>query len=160
MMDGQTEKLIEQMDRSLELVLDRFSSLESQIDVIIYSEDGAPWTIKDILAHLLVVETSFLSLFKEIALGGEGSPQDFDVNAFNYENWLTHRSADFASLLREFKDARKEMKEFVATLTDKDLAKIGRHPFLGVTDLGQMIKLLSVHAQTHLRDIHKKIASY
>ena len=140
--------------------MEKFSSLADHADTFIYAEGGDVWTVKDILAHLWVVETTFLDLFMKISVGEAGAPEGFDVDAFNHENWLANKSADFALLLGSFSEARNYMKEFVATLTSKKLARIGRHPFLGVTDLGQMIKLLSVHAQTHVRDIQKKMAGY
>jgi hypothetical protein len=35
------------------------------------------------------------------------------------------------------------------------LEKTGRHPFLGVTTLREMIKMIYIHNQTHYRDLRR-----
>jgi hypothetical protein len=39
-----------------------------------------------------------------------------------------------------------------------DLAKQGRHPFLGTASLSDMIKLMYMHNQIHIRDIRRMLA--
>jgi len=60
-------------------------------------------------------------------------------------------------LLENFKDIRRQMVELVASLTDEDLKKEGRHPFLGPTTLTEMIKMVYRHNQIHFRDMRKII---
>ena len=40
-------------------------------------------------------------------------------------------------------------------LKESDLEKQGRHPFLGMTTLREMIKMLYIHNMTHYRDMKK-----
>ena len=41
-----------------------------------------PGTICQLLAHFVTAERGFLVLIDEIAAGGAGSPEDFDINRF------------------------------------------------------------------------------
>jgi hypothetical protein len=47
------------------------------------------------------------------------------------------------------------MSAFVAGLSEADLQKTGRHPFLGETSLAEMIKMVYRHNQIHYRDLRK-----
>jgi hypothetical protein len=56
-----------------------------------------------------------------------------------------------------FKDGRSEMISFVGSLSIEDLLREGRHPFLGLTSLAEMIKMVYRHNQIHHRDLRKLI---
>ena len=58
-------------------------------------------------------------------------------------------------LLERFREARKQMIAWVAGLEDAALERTGRHPFLGVSTLREMIKMIYIHNQTHYRDIRR-----
>ena len=49
------------------------------------------------------------------------------------------------------------MIAWVLLVSDSDLEKIGRHPFLGQTTLREMIKMVYLHNQIHIRDIKNGI---
>jgi hypothetical protein len=40
-------------------------------------------------------------------------------------------------------------------MQDPDLAKLGRHPFLGITSLEDIIKMVYRHNQIHMREIRR-----
>ena len=46
-----------------------------------------------------------------------------------------------------------EMTAYVISLSDADLQKAGRHAFLGITTLAEMIKMVYRHNQIHYRDL-------
>jgi uncharacterized damage-inducible protein DinB len=122
----------------------------------IYTE-GEIWTIRNILAHFVTSERAFISLFTSICAGGSGVSEDFDIDRYNAGQQKKTRELTPAELLEQFKDIRAQMTNFVASLTDADLSKQGRHPFLGQSTLAEMIKMVYRHNQIHYRDLRKVI---
>ena len=60
-----------------------FSALtDAQWGQTVYTE-GAEWRVRDVLAHFISAEKSFLRLFQDIQNGGPGVSEDFSVDRFN-----------------------------------------------------------------------------
>jgi hypothetical protein len=123
----------------------------------IYTE-GATWKVRDILAHFLTAERGFIRLFKDILAGGTGVGTDFNIDRYNSSQQKKTRDLPHQQLIDQFRSTRSEMIGFVESLSDADLLIQGRHPFLGVTTMGEMIKMIYRHNQIHYRDIRKLIA--
>lgn len=120
----------------------------------VYTE-GATWTVRSILAHLMTAERAFLTLFEDIRVGGPGVSEDFVIDRYNARQQEKTREASAPELLEQFRALRKQMIAWVAALDDSALERTGRHPFLGVTSLREMIKMIYVHNQLHYRDIRR-----
>lgn len=132
-----------------------FSALTSeQWAQTVYSEDGE-WTARSILAHFVSAEQGFLKIFPSIRDGGPGAADDFDIDRFNASQQAKLAETTPAELLVCYQSTRTEMVAFAASLTEDDLQKRGRHPALGVTSLGEMLKLVHLHNTMHLRDLKK-----
>jgi hypothetical protein len=84
-------------------------------------------------------------------------PEDFEIDRYNASQQKKTRELTPLELLEQFKTIRAQMTAFVASLTEADLAKQGRHPFLGQTTLAEMIKMVYRHNQIHYRDLRKVI---
>ncbi len=117
--------------------------------------DGSVWTIRNILAHLMTAERAFIKLFEEIRLGGAGASEDFVIDRYNARQQEKTRELSPSELLEQYERMRSQMVAWVAGLEDSDLERVGRHPFLGVTSLREMIKLIYIHNQQHLRDVRR-----
>ncbi|MCP4142699.1 MAG: DinB family protein [Chloroflexi bacterium] len=124
---------------------------------MLYTE-GQDWRIRDVLAHFVSAERSFLRLFEAVLQRGEGVSDDFDVNRFNNAEVANMKEMSTAELLEAFVEIRAKMIAWVETLNTEDLQKEGRHPFLEETTLEEMIKLVYRHNQIHYRDIRKNVA--
>lgn len=132
-----------------------FSGLSAeQWSAQVYTE-GSVWTVRSILAHLMTAERAFIKLFEDIRTGGPGASQDFSIDRYNARQ--QEKTHDLApdELLNDYRSAREQMVAWVSGLDDAELERTGRHPFLGVTTLREMVKLLYIHNQTHVRDIRK-----
>ncbi len=129
---------------------------EQQWSTPVYTE-GATWTIRNILAHLMTAERAFLKLFEDIRQGGPGASEDFVIDRYNARQQEKTRDLTPSELLQQYRDARLAMIDWVTTLQDEELERTGRHPFLGLTTLREMIKLIYIHNQTHYRDIRKAL---
>jgi hypothetical protein len=125
-------------------------------DLQVYS-DGAQWRIRQILAHFVASEASLQKLIKNILDGGEGSPQDFDLNRYNESRVGRLEGALPSELLHQFTELRRQTVQIVAQINPDDLKRSGRHPFLGIASLEEIIKLMYRHNQIHQRDIRKRI---
>lgn len=124
-------------------------------DLQVYSE-GGQWRIRQVLAHFVTTEASIQKLIKNIQDGGEGAPLDFDIDRFNESRVSRLEGTLPSELISQFCELRQQTAQLVACLNPDDLQRTGRHPFLGVTSLEDIIKLMYRHNQIHQRDIRKR----
>jgi uncharacterized damage-inducible protein DinB len=136
-----------------------FASLtDEQWKSEVYTE-GETWTIRNVLAHYVTAEKGFVSIFAGIREGGPGVPADFEIDRYNASQQRKTRELNSAELLEQFKAVRAQMTAFVSSLTEADLAKRGRHPYLGQASLAEMIKMVYRHNQIHYRDVRKVVGN-
>jgi hypothetical protein len=156
-MADEPQRLAERMRSEGEKSLAYFRGLdEAAWPVQIYTE-GTCWSVRQVLAHFVASEYSFHLLLKNILKGGEGSPEGFDIDVYN-EEWVA-RLADKSAgeLLEAFAARRRESALLVESLAPQDLEQRGRHPFLGVAPLEDIIKLIYRHNGIHIRDIRRAL---
>jgi hypothetical protein len=132
-----------------------FSALtDEQWMLPVYSE-GESWTVRSMLAHYVSSEHEFLRLFADIQNGGSGAPEDFDVDGYNASQQKKMAGLSPRELLEEFGSVRAQVIGLVSGLSEADLEKQGRHPYLGVAALGDMIKLVYRHNRLHERELRE-----
>jgi len=132
-----------------------FAALSAdQWNLEVYTE-GETWAVRNVLSHYLTAEKGFLKIFADIRQGGPGASEDFDIDRYNASQQKKTQDLSPAELLEQFLAVRAEMTAWVAGLDQADLEKPGRHPYLGQTTLGEMIKLIYRHNQIHARDLRK-----
>jgi hypothetical protein len=137
-----------------------FSALtEPEFGICVYL-DEQKWQIRDVLAHFISAEKSFLVLFDNINNHGEGSPEDFSINDFNNSQVEKMKNIVSADLLELFRETRAQTVKWVNGLTEEDMEKTGRHPAMGEAKLWEMIKMIYLHNQMHLRDLRSSISMY
>ncbi len=125
---------------------------EADWQTIVYPGEPS-WTVRHILAHLVASERDLAALFEHIRQGHPGVPPNFSIDERNAQHQAEAAHLTPAELLEAFWTVRANTVAWVQTLTEHDLERTGRHPFLGQTALRKMIQLLSVHAHLHWRDI-------
>ena len=125
--------------------------------ITVYTE-GADWSPRSILAHLVTAERGFLELFESICQGGGGASEDFSIDRFNARQQEKTRDLAPADLLLQYIDARAAMAAYVVSLKGAELAITGRHPAMGTSTLAEMIKMLYIHNNMHVRDIKQSIS--
>ena len=137
-----------------------FSGLRPEDWEVEMHADGERWTVRQILAHLVEAESGTALLIRQIASGGEGVPENFDLDRYNHGRVMKRESKgeDEAALVDRFLDHRRRTVEMVAGMSASDLKREGRHPFLGISEIGDMLKLMYRHVRLHQRDIRKKLA--
>lgn len=134
-----------------------FASLtDDQWQAEVYTEDSA-WTVRNVLAHFVTAERGFVTLFEQIRQGGPGASEDFSIDRYNASHQKRTKDLTPGELLEQYKAVRAEMIAWVSGLAEAELGKVGRHPFLGTTTLGEMIKMVYRHNQIHYRDLRKSL---
>jgi hypothetical protein len=90
-------------------------------------QDGAQWTVQQVLAHFIAIERSMHWLFKDILSGGRGSPADFDVNRFNLTQTRKYDGLALDELIERFRAVRQETIRIVREMKEEDLDREGVH---------------------------------
>ena len=120
----------------------------------VYTE-GETWTICNVLAHFVTSERGLVKLFEQIRLGGAGASDDFSIDRYNASQQEKTKDLPPQELLEQYKEVRDTSIAWTLSLSELDLEKQGKHPFLGMTSLREMIKMLYLHNQIHYRDMKK-----
>ena len=127
---------------------------DDQWSVEIYTE-GETWTIRNVLSHFVTSERGLLKLFEQIRLGGAGTSDDFSIDRYNASMQARSKDLTPVELLEQYKEVRANSVAWVSGLKEDELEIKGRHPFLNVTTIREMIKMLYIHHQIHYRDMKK-----
>jgi len=127
---------------------------DSQWNSEVYTEGGT-WTIRNVLSHLVSSERGLIKLFEQIRQGGEGASLDFSIDRYNASMQARSKDLTPSELLEQYEEIRANSIDWVSGLKDEELEIKGRHPFLGVTTIREMLKMLYIHNQTHYRDMKK-----
>jgi hypothetical protein len=134
-----------------------FSNLpQSQYEDFVY-HDGQQWQIRDVLAHFISAERSFIQLFENIKNGGRGVSDDFLIDEFNNAEVTKMKSIDTSSLLALFIKTRTHTVKWVKGLSEGEIERTGKHPAMGNATLKEMIKMIYLHNQMHMRDLKAAI---
>ena len=127
---------------------------DDQWSAKVYTE-GETWTIRNVLAHFVTSERGLVKLFEQIRLGGAGASDDFSIDRYNASQQEKTKDLPPQELLEQYKEVRDTSIAWTLSLSELDLEKQGKHPFLGMTSLREMIKMLYLHNQIHYRDMKK-----
>lgn len=123
----------------------------------IYHE-GSHWSVRDIVAHFVAAEYAFALLIENILQGGAGSPEDFNLDEYNERRVAKLSTEAVPDLMAKFIQYRNANQQRVMNLSAADLERSGRHPFLGVAPLVDIIKMIYRHNQIHQREIRQALA--
>ena len=127
---------------------------DDQWQAKVYTE-GETWTLRNVLSHFVTSERGLVKLFEQIRLGGSGSADDFSIDRYNTAQQQKTKDLSPQALLEQYQAVRADSIAWTLSLSELDLEKQGRHPFLGMTSIREMIKMLYLHNQMHYRDMKK-----
>lgn len=118
---------------------------------------GPLWRVRDVLAHYISAERTFIYYGRDIMAGGEGAPEDFVIDEYNATQVAEFREAATADLIAQFEAARTDTLAFLDSLADADYDRIGRHPWFGRVPVENMCKLIYRHNMLHERDVRRAL---
>ena len=127
---------------------------DDQWQAEVYTE-GETWTLRNVLAHFVTSERGLVKLFERIRQTGEGSADDFSIDRYNAAQQQKTKELSPQELLEQYKAVRADSVAWTLSISELDLEKQGRHPFIGMTAIREMIKMLYLHNQLHYRDMKK-----
>jgi hypothetical protein len=147
--------LARRLEREGERCLEFFSSLlPEQWEQEVYTE-GAQWSVRQVLAHFISTERALRTLVEAIISGGEGAPQDFDIDRFNEAQVKLLDEHTPSSLKGIFREERESTLNLLEALEPEQTRLQGRHPYFGNMTVEQLLKWTYQHAQVHLREIRR-----
>ncbi len=156
MQSPRVQALIAKLEKGRDKTRTALSPLTpAQWNRVVYAE-GSPWTMRDLLAHFFSSEVEFLRLCQEVAAGGKGIPEDFDLDGFNAAEQKRLAGRPPAELLAALNGARQKTLDWVSTLDDAALDRVGLHPVLGEMTLENLILSIYGHQLFHMRDLTSK----
>jgi hypothetical protein len=136
-------------------VVNFFNQLsQEQWKVVIYPQQS-DWTMHHLLAHFVSAEIGRQELVENVYNGGEGAPQQFDIDRFNQIEVERLSKQSSQDLIRSFTQRREKLVKLVSSMSEQELNRVGRDPYLGQVGLIEMIKLTYLHLQIHLRDARR-----
>ena len=122
----------------------------------VYSE-GAAWSVRDIMTHINEAERSIPYLIRQVLEGGEGVPEDFDLNRYNESKVKKMAGLKNQELMEMFDKQRGETILMVEGMSEAELDHEGRHPFLGKTQARAMIRMMVIHTHRHRQEIKREL---
>jgi hypothetical protein len=157
-MSGEIQRIVARLTQEGKKTRDFFGALSPvDLDQQVYT-DGAAWRVKDLLAHLVATEATVLDTLKSILAGGPGLPDNFDLDSFNESEVGRRSQVSSGALLDSFSADRRALVQVVQSLREADLARPGRHPWLGWTTLGEVLQLVYRHSMLHVRDARRALS--
>ena len=156
-MTNRRADIIANLDKNVEDAIGLFKSLKpNDLNFQLY-QDGACWTVKQVLAHFITIEQSMHWLFNNILSGGPGSPEDFDFERFNRTQPIKLDELNVDELIRKFRSVRQKTISMVKEMSEDDLDREGLHAFHGHGKLERFIRWAYEHVQIHENDIRMKL---
>ena len=154
-MSTDTKNIADKLEKEGHKTLGFFANIdEAQWPLVVYRDDQE-WTVHYLLAHFVEVEESIPRLIRSVLEGGSGVSEDFDIDHHNQQHTPQMAQNPRQFLLDEFQRLRRESVELVRGMEESDLELEGRHPFLGETSIKEMLKLMYIHLNMHMRDIRR-----
>ena len=146
------EQLLQELQTSQNQVV---TLLEAMADVQDWQPEPAEWSFRFIAAHLATVEQEcHLQRVRRIASGE--TPL-----LTHYENQATaFARMDLRDSLRRWVSARRELLDFVATLSDRELALVGVHEMVGPMTILDTLEEVLDQDQGNLRHVYQLITAY
>ncbi len=156
-MNDRRTPIIAELEKNLADAIVFFESLSPDALGTQVYQDGAQWTVQQVLAHFITIERSMQWLFKDILAGGPGSPEGFDVERFNRTQPKKLDGKTIDELIALFQSVRNETISIVRSMSDADFDREGRHAFHGHGKLERFIHWAYEHVALHLEDLRRRM---
>lgn len=123
-------------------------------DTQVYSE-GAAWTVKQLLIHLMVTDKGHNNMIMGIARGEETIPADFDLERFNRRSVEKRAETTIEEARAALQQTAAERDTWLDTVDEATLAKTGRHGSMHILSIERILGVVAQHDRDHANDIAK-----
>ena len=135
-----------------------FRSLrEADWQASVPSEEDAPWTARDVLAHLAASEGGQLGQITRCVAGGVTVPDDFDLARFNRRSVQKQADKPVAALLEQIERDHAEVLKTLDALPEAELDKTGRHARGDVLNVEQFFHRITEHRRQHAQELQRAL---
>lgn len=155
MIPDERQKLDEKLAQGREALLLFLEALDGEEWHLVVYDEPVVWTMKDVVAHLIQAEKSMVRLMDGIRQGEPGTPEDFDLAAFNQKGIARLGDRSVGELMEELAAARRQTITFMDGLQADDWGKAGRHAIGQLLTLQEISRLIGLHERGHLRDMQR-----
>lgn len=127
------------------------------LDSVADDQDRRPnddqWSFREIAAHLEASQTEcVLVRIRQIAAGAKPRFEFYDNEGWDFSDRDLRRS------VREWRDSRARVFEFVRSLSPERLSRTGSHRTFGEITVLDYLKVDLDHDREHLADLRKSVA--
>jgi hypothetical protein len=148
------DALIARLEKGRRKTFEIFNALTpEQWQMLVYPDP--PWRVQDLLAHFVSAETYLPAIAREVACGGNGAPAGMDIDRINADEQIRLAGQAPSNLLGMMDEARRQTIEWVQTLNDDQLDRVGRHPALGEVTVEAMVTAIYGHQLLHMRELSR-----
>ena len=157
MVSERIEKHIARLRESrerLNAVLDRVPDdlWEQQI----YS-DGAQWTLRQLLIHLMLSDYGQNNVIMGIAEGKNIIPDDYDLNRYNSSSVGKRQAVTVEEARTGLAQSRARLVEWLHQIDESVLDKEGRHATMQILSIAQILNVMAGHEDGHSADIEAMV---
>jgi hypothetical protein len=121
------------------------------------SDEGAEWKARDVLAHIAVSESGQLGQITRVLGGGQGVPDDFDLNRFNRRSVQKQAETSVDDLLATIERDFAKVLEALDAVSEADLDKAGRHARGDSLTVAQFFHRVTEHRRQHAEEIARSL---
>ena len=125
-------------------------------DTQVYS-DGAAWTVRQLLIHLMVTDKGHNNTLKGVASGEETVPADFDLERFNRRSVEKRAETSVEEARTALSTTATERDAWLDTIDDSALDKKGRHGSMRILSVEEITEVIADHDRDHGNDIAKAL---
>ena len=139
----------------LNTVLDQVPA--DQWDRQIYS-DGAQWTLRQLLIHLMLADKGQNNVVMGIAEGREVIPADYDLERYNKRSVEKQADATVDQARASLAASRQQLLDWLNQSDDSILDQQGRHASMQILTVAQIFNVMAGHETSHADDIARFLA--
>lgn len=125
----------------------------------IYS-DGAQWTVRQLLLHLMISNAGQNKLIMGIASGKEMIPPDYDLERYNKRSVEKQAEVTPEQARAALAESHHALLAWLDSVDDAVLDIIGRDVTLEMVTIEYMLEVVASHATDHAADIAKLVATH
>lgn len=155
-MTDRKQKYIKRLNESrayLEQMLDRVGD---RWDEQLYA-DGAQWTIRQLLIHLMLADKGHNSMVMMAAKGTHIIPEDYDIDRYNASSVRKNDALSPADARAALRQSRAELLAWIDAVEDSVLDIETRHASLQILPIYKIFNIMAWHEKEHADDIAKHL---
>lgn len=149
------QRIIEDHDVSMKILK---SITPEQWATPVPSENDAPWTAKNVLAHLADSEGGILGQLNRSLAGEVTIPEGFDLSRWNRRVVQKQANASVDDLLNNIEATHQKVLERFETVSEAELDKKDKHARGDIITIEEFFIRITEHRRQHAEELKKAIS--